>query len=90
MILVTLLGKFPFDVTEYKGHTLFNMDFLSYRLAKSLHNEVEEDVLAKDANKKSDNWYTEIYDPKNPLNRRRRGETKRAEEEKWKKCKPTD
>jgi len=58
-------------------------------LAKSLHNEVEQPVLAKDANKKADDWY-EIYDPKNPLNRRRREESKKAETERWKKFKPTD
>jgi len=57
--------------------------------AKSLHNEVEQPVLAKDANKKADDWY-EIYDPKNPLNRRRREESKKAETERWKKFKPTD
>ncbi|CAG9761933.1 unnamed protein product [Ceutorhynchus assimilis] len=31
-------------------------------------------VLAKDANTKDDDWF-EIYDPRNPLNKRRRGET---------------
>lgn len=30
-------------------------------------------VLAKDANTKDDDWF-EIYDPRNPLNKRRRGE----------------
>lgn len=61
-----------------------------FRLAKSLHRDgAAEAVLAKDANRKADDWY-EIYDPKNPLNRRRREESKRAEGEKWKKFKPTD
>lgn len=31
-------------------------------------------VLAKDANKKGDDWY-DAYDPRNPLNKRKRGET---------------
>lgn len=31
-------------------------------------------ILAKDANTKDDDWF-EIYDPRNPLNKRRRGET---------------
>lgn len=30
-------------------------------------------VLAKDANRKDDDWF-EIYDPRNPINKRRRGE----------------
>lgn len=30
-------------------------------------------VLAKDASTKDDDWF-EIYDPRNPLNKRRRGE----------------
>lgn len=30
-------------------------------------------VLAKDASKKDDDWF-EIYDPRNPINKRRRGE----------------
>lgn len=33
-----------------------------------------EPVLAKDANTKDDDWF-EIYDPRNPLNKRRRGAT---------------
>ncbi|XP_058789990.1 spliceosome-associated protein CWC27 homolog [Phymastichus coffea] len=36
--------------------------------------EEKAPVLAKDANTKSDDWF-EIYDPRNPLNKRRRGET---------------
>ncbi|XP_055377275.1 spliceosome-associated protein CWC27 homolog [Condylostylus longicornis] len=33
-------------------------------------------VLAKDASTKSDDWY-DVYDPRNPLNKRKRGEDKR-------------
>jgi len=42
-------------------------------LAKSLHCEEKAPVLAKDASTKDDDWF-EIYDPRNPLNKRRRGE----------------
>ena len=33
----------------------------------------ETPVLAKDASSKGDDWF-EIYDPRNPINKRRRGE----------------
>lgn len=39
-----------------------------------LHFKEDTPVLARDANTKADDWY-EIYDPRNPLNKRRRGET---------------
>lgn len=38
-----------------------------------LHCEEKAPVLAKDASTKDDDWF-EIYDPRNPLNKRRRGE----------------
>jgi len=38
-----------------------------------LHFKDDDPVLAKDANRKGDDWF-EIYDPRNPLNKRRRGE----------------
>lgn len=38
-----------------------------------LHCEEKAPVLAKDASTKNDDWF-EIYDPRNPLNKRRRGE----------------
>lgn len=38
-----------------------------------LRNEEKALVLAKDASTKNDDWF-EIYDPRNPLNKRRRGE----------------
>lgn len=37
--------------------------------------ESQEAVLAKDASKKEDDWY-DIFDPRNPLNKRKRGEDK--------------
>ncbi|OXU28371.1 hypothetical protein TSAR_006422 [Trichomalopsis sarcophagae] len=40
----------------------------------ALHSEDSAPVLAKDASTKGDDWF-EIYDPRNPLNKRRRGET---------------
>lgn len=42
-------------------------------LTHSLKCEDDAPVLAKDASTKSDDWF-EIYDPRNPLNKRRRGE----------------
>lgn len=42
-------------------------------LAHALHCEEKIPVLAKDASTKNDDWF-EIYDPRNPLNKRRRGE----------------
>lgn len=44
-----------------------------YRLSHKLKFDANDPVLAKDANKKDDDWY-EVYDPRNPLNKRRRGE----------------
>ncbi|XP_012535792.1 spliceosome-associated protein CWC27 homolog [Monomorium pharaonis] len=42
-------------------------------LTHALHCEDKAPVLAKDASTKDDDWF-EIYDPRNPLNKRRRGE----------------
>jgi hypothetical protein len=58
-----------------------------FRLSKPLHSVANELELAKDANLKSDDWF-EIYDPRNPLNKRRREGNKLHE--KIKKLKPTD
>lgn len=44
-----------------------------FRLSHKLHFKEDTPVLAKDANTKDDDWF-EIYDPRNPLNKRRRGE----------------
>ncbi|XP_045460888.1 spliceosome-associated protein CWC27 homolog [Harmonia axyridis] len=43
-------------------------------MTHEFHYEDDTPVLAKDANTKDDDWF-EIYDPRNPLNKRRRGET---------------
>lgn len=42
-------------------------------MTHALHCEEKAPVLAKDASTKDDDWF-EIYDPRNPLNKRRRGE----------------
>lgn len=42
-------------------------------MAHTLHCAEKVPVLAKDASTKDDDWF-EIYDPRNPLNKRRRGE----------------
>ena len=47
------------------------------RLARRLQYQEEDPVLAKDANLKSDDWF-EITDPRNVLNKRRRGEDKHS------------
>lgn len=46
-------------------------------MAHALRCEEKAPVLAKDANTKDDDWF-EIYDPRNPLNKRRRGEKSQA------------
>lgn len=43
-------------------------------LTHPIHCEDKTPVLAKDANLKDDDWF-EIYDPRNPINKRRRGES---------------
>lgn len=48
--------------------------FYNFRLKHRLRFEDKTPILAKDANKKDDDWF-EIYDPRNALNKRRRGET---------------
>lgn len=42
-----------------------------YRLAHELHFENKGAVLAKDASTKGDDWF-DIYDPRNPINKRKR------------------
>ena len=42
-------------------------------MANSLKFESDDPVLAKDASTKDDDWF-DIYDPRNPMNKRRRGE----------------
>lgn len=42
-------------------------------LSHKLKFSSDDPILAKDANKKDDDWY-EVFDPRNPLNKRRRGE----------------
>lgn len=46
--------------------------------------ESQEAVLAKDASKKADDWY-DIYDPRNPLNKRKRGEQAKHDDSKRRK-----
>ncbi|KAG7202887.1 hypothetical protein KM043_010035 [Ampulex compressa] len=51
-------------------------------MTHTLHCEEKAPVLAKDASTKDDDWF-EIYDPRNPLNKRRRGEnTQRSRSDK--------
>lgn len=42
-------------------------------MTRPLRCEDNAPVLAKDASTKGDDWF-EIYDPRNPINKRRRGE----------------
>lgn len=46
-------------------------------MAHKLRFDDDEAVLARDANTKNDDWY-EVFDPRNPLNKRRREESKKA------------
>lgn len=50
-------------------------------LAKKLQNENKDDVQAKDANLKGDDWF-DIYDPRNTLSKRRREQSKHDSKEK--------
>lgn len=43
-------------------------------MTHTLQCEDKVPLLAKDASTKGDDWF-EIYDPRNPINKRRRGET---------------
>ena len=42
-------------------------------MSNTLKFQTDDPILAKDANTKDDNWF-DIYDPRNPLNKRRRKE----------------
>ena len=47
-------------------------------LAHTLKFEDTAPILAKDASTKDDDWY-DAYDPRNPLNKRKRGAAEKAE-----------
>jgi hypothetical protein len=48
---------------------------ISSRLTHVLKFETNKPALAKDASTKTDDWF-EIYDPRNPINKRRREASK--------------
>jgi peptidyl-prolyl cis-trans isomerase SDCCAG10 len=52
-------------------------------MANTLHFEKNDPVLAKDASSKDDDWF-DIYDPRNPVNKRRRGERDKKEKDRKK------
>ncbi|KAG8224839.1 hypothetical protein J437_LFUL002286 [Ladona fulva] len=55
---------------------------VSLMLVHKLEYEDETPILAKDANKaKGDDWF-EIYDPRNPINQRRREASRQAMQQK--------
>lgn len=62
----------PPEDTEDTGEILEDENWLAHKLDFS---ESDAAVLAKDASKKEDDWY-DIYDPRNPLNKRKRGAEK--------------
>lgn len=64
MVIKSLILKLPIKI-YLKRH---------FRLSHKLKFQEDDPVLAKDANTKEDDWF-EIYDPRNPLNKRRRGES---------------
>lgn len=51
------------------------------RLARKLHYENKDEVLAKDANLKTDDWF-DIHDPRSTLSKRRRENSKQDSKEK--------
>ncbi|KAG5874027.1 hypothetical protein JTB14_032003 [Gonioctena quinquepunctata] len=58
---------------EVTGEDTDDIDDDEKWLSHKLNFSDDNPVLAKDANTKDDDWF-EIYDPRNPLNKRRRGE----------------
>jgi hypothetical protein len=51
------------------------LTIISSRLTHKLRFEANAPILAKDASTKTDDWF-EIYDPRNPINKRRREASK--------------
>lgn len=66
-------GKwFMIDILRQENLFLFFLDdWLSHTLQ---FDQGAVAVLAKDASTKQDDWY-DVYDPRNPINKRKRGET---------------
>lgn len=52
-------------------------DWLSHKLN---FEDTRVPVLAKDASTKSDDWY-DVFDPRNPLNKRKRGEARSTDKD---------
>lgn len=50
-------------------------------LSHTLHFDNGGEILAKDASTKKDDWH-DIYDPRNPINKRKRGEDDRRQSRK--------
>ncbi|XP_047368631.1 spliceosome-associated protein CWC27 homolog isoform X1 [Vespa velutina] len=82
---LNLLNKFRNKLQDTKGCTKGNTSTTKEEESKDdgddelwmahiLRCEEKAPVLAKDASTKNDDWF-EIYDPRNPLNKRRRGES---------------
>ncbi|XP_057657819.1 spliceosome-associated protein CWC27 homolog [Diorhabda carinulata] len=77
---LSLLDKFKKKLHSLKekepskedGESVDNLDDESW-LSHNLRFEEDTPILAKDANTKDDDWF-EIYDPRHPLTKRRRGE----------------
>lgn len=73
-----MIGKF-FKLNEYYFLLYFlilyynqlTIYFFNFRKSHPLQFQKEDAVLAKDANKKDDDWF-EIYDPRSAINKRKR------------------
>ena len=63
------------EIIPAEGQSAQNSDDENWLSHKLDFSESEAAVLAKDASKKQDDWY-DIYDPRNPLNKRKRGAEK--------------
>lgn len=74
----TVIQRTPHGIFIYRSIVLwfFIVNFC-FRMAHKLRFDDDEAVLARDANTKNDDWY-EVFDPRNPLNKRRREESKKA------------
>lgn len=62
------------DVTDVTDEDLNKDDWFAHKLRCREQGE----VLAKDASSKNDDWH-DLYDPRNPLNKRKRGDDSRKD-----------
>lgn len=77
-----MIGKFM----KHDFQLIVAINISCCRLGHKLEFDNSTPVLARDANTKGDDWF-EIIDPRNPINQRRREESKKIMKEKATKTK---